>query len=121
MCHIILLMPLLALPVFWLLPLGEAAPTYGVVAVLSAWLYYYVLRAMGRPVEIGREHLLGAVAEVVAVQGDGRFRVHVESEFWSAESREALRVGEQVEVTGVEGVVLKVRRPHQDPARQQPA
>ncbi|HKJ07690.1 MAG TPA: NfeD family protein [Gammaproteobacteria bacterium] len=120
MCHVILLMPLLALPVFWLLPIGEAAPTYGVVAVLSAWLYYYVLKAMHRPVEIGREHLRGAVGEVVAVRGGGHFRVHVESEFWSAESRQALQVGEQVEITDVEGVVLKVRRPHGDPPRQQP-
>ncbi|MGA7801773.1 MAG: NfeD family protein [Gammaproteobacteria bacterium] len=120
MCHVILLMPLLALPLFWLLPLSVAAPTYGVVAGLSAWLYYYVLKAMRRPVTIGREHLLGAIGEVVAVQGQGHFRVHVESEFWSAESRDPLEVGERVEISGIEGVVLKVRRVAQASARRQP-
>jgi len=55
MCHIILMMPILALPLFWVLPLSIAAPVYGVILLLSSWLYYFTMQAMRRPTEIGSE------------------------------------------------------------------
>ena len=35
MCHLILLMPILALPIFWLMPLNLAIPIYIIIALMS--------------------------------------------------------------------------------------
>ncbi|MEJ2346017.1 MAG: NfeD family protein [Gammaproteobacteria bacterium] len=85
MCHLILLLPVLALPVFWWLPLTLAGPVYAAVCGLSAWIYYYVIRAMRRPVETGSEELLHSTGEVISVDGR-RLRVRIHGEVWAAES-----------------------------------
>jgi len=58
MCYLILMMPPLALPVFWLWPLEIAAPAYWDVLALSAWIYYLTIKDMRRPVKTGQEALL---------------------------------------------------------------
>lgn len=109
MCHVILLLPLLGLAVFWVWPLSIALPVYAVVAALSAWSYWYVLKAVQRPVMTGMEEMGGALGRVLEV-GDHDARVRVHSEVWSAESDDALRPGDWVEVTKVSGLRLTVRR-----------
>lgn len=109
MCHLLLLLPLLALPVFWVLPLSEAVPVYGVVSVTSAWIYYLAMRAMQRPVETGADALVHSTAEVVGREGE-TFRVRLHSEIWSAECPEQLQEGDHVEIISVDGLRLKVRR-----------
>ena len=49
MCHLILLLPLLALPLFWLTPLSIALPAYVAVLALSGGIYLLAVRAMHRP------------------------------------------------------------------------
>ena len=39
MCHLVLALPLLALPVFWLLPLGAAILLYGATLAVAAGVY----------------------------------------------------------------------------------
>jgi hypothetical protein len=46
MYHLLLVLPLLALPVWWLLPLRTAAEIYALVAVVSGAIYYVALRMM---------------------------------------------------------------------------
>ncbi len=41
MCHLVLLLPVIALPLFWLLPLSVAGPLYGAAAALAGVVYYY--------------------------------------------------------------------------------
>ena len=110
MCHVVLLMPLLALPMFWLLPLDVAGPSYAGIVAVSGWLYYYVLKAMHRPVETGREPLLRATGEVLASRPYGHYLVRVKGETWSARSPDALAAGDPIAVTDVDGVVLEVVR-----------
>ncbi len=94
MCHLILMMPVLGLPVFWLWPMAVAAPVYTVIIVLSALLYFFTLRAMRRPVLTGSEELLQSIGEVVEVR-DRLARVRVHSEIWNAESSNELRKGDR--------------------------
>lgn len=107
MCHLILLLPVLALPVFWWLPLTLAGPVYAAVCGLSAWIYYYVIRAMRRPVETGSEELLHSTGEVISVDGR-RLRVRIHGEVWAAESDDELRRGDEVSVLAVDGLRLRV-------------
>lgn len=109
MCHLILMMPLLSLPVFWLLPLSIAAPAYAVVLGASAWLYWHVTQSMHRPVQTGKEEILNATGRVIKA-GNGRAQVRLHSEIWAAESVERLRRGDRVQVIGIDGLRLRVRR-----------
>lgn len=109
MCHIILMMPVLALPMFWLWPMSVAAPVYIVIVVLSAVLYLFTVRVMRRPVQTGLEELLQSVGEVVEV-GERLPRVRVHSEIWNAECSNELRLGDRVKVLSVGGLTLRVQR-----------
>lgn len=109
MCHLILMLPVLGLPVFWLLPLPEALPVYGVVLALSILVYVYVMRAMRHPVETGAEKILHSTGKVIEV-GAKDVRVRVHSEMWHAVSAEKLQPGDLVEIIGIDGLKLRVLR-----------
>ena len=110
MCHLILLMPIVALPVLWLLPLGEGIAVYTVVALVASTVYWLALKAMRAPGMSGIETLLGQVGSVRSAEGF-RGSVWVASELWSAESRDApLVIGDAVEVIGIDGIRLIVRK-----------
>ena len=109
MCHLILLLPFLALPVFWLLPLVAAVSLYSGVVVLSVLVYYYSIKAMRLPVSTGREAMLHSVGEVVAVT-PRTLQVRVHSEIWEARSDQPLVEGDRVEVTAIKGLHLQVSK-----------
>ena len=110
MCHLILLMPIVALPVLWLLPLGEGIAVYTVVALVAGTVYWLAVKAMRAPIMSGTGTLLRSRGQVRAAAGR-RGSVWVASELWSAESRdEPLAVGDAVEVVGFEGLTLIVRK-----------
>jgi membrane protein implicated in regulation of membrane protease activity len=109
MCHLILMLPVLGLPVFWLLPLLEALPVYGVILVLSILVYVYVVRAMRHPVETGAEEILHSTGKVVDA-GTKNIRVRVHSEMWQAVSAEKLQPGDLVEIISIDGLRLRVRK-----------
>ncbi len=110
MCHLILLLPIVALPLFWLLPAGEAGGLYAAVIGLSMGVYWLVLQAIRAPVVTGIGALMHATGAVRSVDGR-KASVWVASELWSAEAEPgALQVGDVVEVIGAEGLVLKVRK-----------
>lgn len=84
MCHLVLLMPVLGLGVFFVLPLPAALAVYLVIAAASALLYKAVIDAMRRRVVTGREALLGARADVRRVES-GRLVVCFGGELWTAQ------------------------------------
>jgi membrane-bound serine protease (ClpP class) len=71
----------------------------------------FALRAQRRPVEVGAEALIGRIGETrtaLAPQG----MIHVAGELWSAvieSGASELKIGERVEVIGVDGLRLRVR------------
>lgn len=110
MCHLLLALPLLALPLFWIFPLSVALPSYSAVAALSAVIYWYAIQAMNRPIRNGAEGMVGEIAEVIEII-DGDLRVQVHNEMWHAVSPGiAPCKGDSLEVVGVEQLTLRLRK-----------
>ena len=110
MCHLILALPFVALPMLWLLPWSLGIPLYGVVLALAVAAYVMTFKAMRLPVTTGTEALMHAIGTVRAV--DRRTaHVWVLSELWSATCADGpLAIGDRIEVIGREGLTLQVRR-----------
>ena len=110
MCHLILFMPLLALPVFWLLPLSVAAPIYFVVIAVSALIYWLIFKSMRKPIRTGREAMIHSIGVVEDASGD-TLEVRIQGEHWTARcADEHLRPGDEIEVVSIEGLTLGVTR-----------
>lgn len=109
MCHVLLALPILALPVFWLFPFDVAAPLYGTAFTLSVAFYAVALKTMHTPVVTGKEALIHATG-VVEDMVDGVPSVRIRGERWSARCEsQQLHPGDHVEVVGIEGLTLSVR------------
>ena len=113
MCHLVLVTPALALPIFWLMPLNLALPIYMIIGLLTSFLYWLVVKSMKKQPETGSESLIGATGEVVSKLGPGnhaKYLVRSQGELWSANSPDMLRTGETVSIAAVDGIRLVVRR-----------
>lgn len=111
MCHLVLLMPVIALPVFWLMPPAYSVPIYAVIAFLSGLVYWLVTRAMRNPVATGAESMIGTRAEVISasnLQGYSKYLVRAGGEIWTASSADTLQPGELVIVAAVDGIKLVI-------------
>lgn len=83
------------------------AGSLGVMAIV-----WFALRARQRPVVAGREQLIGASG--TALRGfDLEGEVFVHSERWQAVSESPLHKDQDIVVTGLDGLTLKVRPAHQ--------
>lgn len=110
MCHVLLTLPLMALPVFWMLPPSIALPIYGTVAGVSLVVYWYALQAMKRPVATGIEGMIGELGTVVEMN-ERELLVRIHNELWRATGHGvAVHAGDTVEVVGYELRMLRVRR-----------
>lgn len=110
MCHLILLMPIVALPVFWLFPLSMAGPLYALVFALSVLLYVAIFRIMRKPPETGMEGMIHASGVVERIAGEN-LTVRIHGEHWMAHHGvEQLAPGDRVEVVGIDGLTLRVAR-----------
>jgi len=86
------------------LPLVGTVALVGAAGLLVVGRLAYVARR--RPVVSGREYLIGAIG--VVLEGEGDSYARVQGETWKVRSGRALRAGERVRVTGIEGLVLEV-------------
>ena len=109
MCHLILMMPVLGLGVFWIWPFGTALPVYLVILLLSAFVYFAMIRAMHRPVVTGAGGLIGQIADVSDMNGH-QGHVHVHGEIWRAVSDDLLEAGSKAVIVGIDGMTLEVRK-----------
>ena len=113
MCHLVLLMPLFGIPLFWLLPLGYALPANIALWLISAFLYWLIRKAMMKPIQDGFQSLIGTEAEVVskrALAHSAKYLVRAQGELWSAYSTDALDIGEWVNIVAVKGIGIVVER-----------
>ncbi|MFQ5846908.1 MAG: NfeD family protein [Candidatus Methylomirabilales bacterium] len=109
MCHLILLLPVIGLGLFAVFPLEVALPLYGIVLVLSAFLYFVIGRTMHLPVQTGPEGMIGKEAQVIQdLNPRGVIRHH--NELWSAQSGERIEKGEKVIIVAVDRLVATVKR-----------
>lgn len=108
MCHLILFLPVFALPVFWFFPLNTALPLYLFVIGISMLLYFKIFQAMRSKIQTGKEAMVGKEGLVVE-DIDPEGRVQYASEIWYAmtKGRRFLK-GERVKICGFRGLILFV-------------
>ncbi|HKA34383.1 MAG TPA: nodulation protein NfeD [Candidatus Binatia bacterium] len=92
---------------------------FAAVGTLTAYMFfigYLVLRTQKRRQTMGVEGMVGEIGEArTALNPTGRVFIHGEQ--WSAEGEEEIGAGEKVQVVGVDGLRLRVRRAAQETAR----
>ncbi|MCG8016850.1 MAG: nodulation protein NfeD [Candidatus Thiodiazotropha sp. 'RUGA'] len=90
---------------------GLSLPLILSVAASSAFIMFFVIgmaiKSRNRPVVSGREEMLTSEGVVVEdFSGEGDIRVH--GEIWRAQSAHPLKKDQRVEITGRDGMILKV-------------
>jgi membrane protein implicated in regulation of membrane protease activity len=113
MQHLILILPLIGIVIFWIFPPDIAIPIYLLILVLSAMMFWAIVRAMKKHPKTGSEGLIGATASVVSnfqTSNKARYVVRIQGELWNAHSSDILKTEELVTVTGVNGLTLFVQR-----------
>ncbi len=108
-CHLILFAPVLALPLFWLLPLPLALPIYGVVVGLTALIAWPVVTAMRRPTVTGSEGMRGAKGETLT-ELNPHGLIRCQGEVWSATADEPLPAGQKIRVIALDRLSARVTR-----------
>lgn len=117
---ILMFMPLIAIPIFWLLPLGQAIPLYALGVVLSGLMFWFMRGAMKQPAVTGMEALIGKDAKVISQSRSGNetaYDVEVQGELWTAYSDDVVHVGETVMIAATDGNRLIVRHKDTDTAK----
>ncbi|MCB9419897.1 MAG: NfeD family protein [Ardenticatenaceae bacterium] len=108
MHHLLLLLPLLALVLFFILPWPLALLIYLPILGVSLWAYWKAWQALQRPPEAGEESMIGHQAVVLNVKPNN-IEVHIGGERWLAHSSQPVRIGQKVIVEAVDGLTLLVR------------
>jgi membrane-bound ClpP family serine protease len=107
MCHFLIFVPLVSLPLYSIFPWQEATALYALIngpILIAGWLVWRVHRR--QPVT-GREGMIGRKASAkTALMPEGM--VMCGNELWRARSEASVNVGEIVRVTAVENLVLSV-------------
>jgi membrane protein implicated in regulation of membrane protease activity len=83
MCHLILFLPVLALPVFWFFPFPTALSIYLFILGISLLLYFKIFQAMRMSPRIGKEAMLGKTG-VVINDIDPEGKIKYATEIWDA-------------------------------------
>jgi membrane protein implicated in regulation of membrane protease activity len=110
---IVMLLPILAIPVFWFLPLEEAIPLYIVCCLLSGSMFWIMRNNMKRPVKTGPESIAGKETRVISRSDSNMimpYQVRIGGEIWEASSQDSLEAGETTVVVAVEGNKLIIKR-----------
>lgn len=109
----VMLSPVIGLPIFWILPFGDAFPIYLFLVSLFAGMMWVMHRTMHYPRLTGSDPLLGKTAEVVSRTSLGYvppYMIRILGELWSADSEDCLQPGETVRIVSVHGNSVLVKR-----------
>ena len=110
---LVMFLPMIGVPVFWILPFGQALPIYLCFVALFAAMMWLMRGAMIRPRMTGAECLVGKTAEVVSKTSlgyDPPYMIRILGELWSADSEDILQIGETVKIVSVQGNRVLVKR-----------
>ncbi len=119
MCHLILFMPVFALPVFWFFPFSTALAIYLIISGISAFLYFLIFKAMTMKPRVGKEAMLGQTADVIKdIAPEGKIKYF--TEIWNAMADgKKFSVGEKVMIQGFWGMTVLVKEIPDETPRQQ--
>ena len=104
-----------ALMLFNHAPVGYHLPMSWIVSatVLTAAFFIFVvskgIRAQFRPIQSGKETMLGQRVKALSRIDAQGGKVFIEGENWNAVSETPVEAGQPVEITGIEGLTLKVK------------
>lgn len=100
MCHLIFLLPVFGLPVFWIFPFSIALPLYLFIVGISMVLYWKIYRAMASRILTGPEAMISKTGMVIQ-NIDPEGKIKYDSEIWNAVSAgKKFREGEKVVING---------------------
>ena len=109
MCHILWMLPILGLPLFWIFDFWVALPLYLGLLAITGVMMLLTVEVLKKPASSGIEAMYGDTAEVVeALKPRGRVRYH--NQLWYATARAPVEVGETVRIVGNRGLCLLVEK-----------
>jgi membrane protein implicated in regulation of membrane protease activity len=114
---LLMVLPIIAIPAFWLLPPGRAIALYIVSILLSAPMYWIMHLNHKLPVATGSEALINRDAEVISRSNLGLktiYFVQVRGELWAACCDNTVEIGDIVRIVAVEGNTLTIKRTSED-------
>lgn len=88
-------------PLVWL--------AYITILSTTGLLIWLIIKAMRKPIETGREAMIGEIAEVTA-WANKRGTVRIEGETWNARSNDTVAVGDNVTITALNKLTLTVKK-----------
>jgi membrane-bound ClpP family serine protease len=107
MCHFLILLPLVSLPLYSILPWQEATALYTLIngpLLIAGWLVWRVHRK--QPIT-GHEGMIGRRAVILTpLAPEGKVRCG--NELWQARSSDPVAVGDEVRVERLEKTTLIV-------------
>src|ERR1039457_5305498 len=95
--------PGFGLPLTWIIPATLVTAAFFVFVVGKG------MRAQFKPVRAGKETMFGRTVNALSRIDSQGGRVFIEGETWNAVSETPVEAGQPVEVTGIEGLTLKVK------------
>ncbi|MCJ7772784.1 MAG: hypothetical protein MUP22_06575 [Desulfobacterales bacterium] len=109
MCHLVLFLPIIALPVFWFFPFSTAMTFYLIVSGISMLMYFLIFKAMMMKPRVGKEAMLGKTGVVIKdIAPEGKIKYA--TEIWNAMTvGKKFSVGEKVEIHGFWGMNVLVK------------
>ncbi|MGE5219776.1 MAG: NfeD family protein [Chloroflexota bacterium] len=109
MCHLLLLLPVLGLPLFLILPWEEALPLYVGICIFAAGFYWLIWRTMRKPAMTGIEGVIGGIGTIFQCT-NRKTKVLYRGEIWDVVCKEKMSLGDPVEIIGYDRMKLVVRR-----------
>jgi membrane protein implicated in regulation of membrane protease activity len=94
-------LPLMAIPVFWFLPISQAMAVYFVCLLLSASMFWLMHRVHKLPVATGAEAFINRDVKVISKSTFGvgtTYVVQIEGELWTARTNEIVEIGDTVTI-----------------------
>lgn len=109
MCHVLWLLPILGLPLFWVLDFGVALPLYLGLLGITAGATMLAVGVMRKPASSGIEAMHGSTAEAVEDLRP-RGKVQYRHQLWYASASTPVTKGETVRIVGNRGLCLLVEK-----------
>jgi membrane-bound serine protease (ClpP class) len=94
---------------FYRLSLMWIVPATAVTALFFMFVAGAGLRAQLRPAKVGTGTLVGQMTKALTAIDANGGRVFIEGEYWNAVSDTPIAAGQDVEIVGVKGLMLKVK------------
>ena len=120
---LIMVSPLLALLLFYYLPLSTALPIYLAILIVAGYCHYLMFQSMRAKSKTGLEAMIGCEA-LVLVDIDPEGKIMFRNELWNATARgKKILAGKRVRILKARGLVLIVESLNEDEktsASQQP-